>query len=88
MKTVSIAPPGTLDGGDVLQVGRTVYVGRSARTNDDGIRQLTALRPERRVVPVDMSGVLHLKSAVTALPGGTFIGDPRRVNLPHMLEPP
>ncbi|MDP4509728.1 dimethylargininase [Nonomuraea turcica] len=88
MKTVSIAPPGTLDGGDVLQVGPTVYVGRSTRTNDAGIGQLTALLPERRVVPVNMTGVLHLKSAVTVLPDGTLIGDPRHVDLPHMLEPP
>jgi dimethylargininase len=88
LTAVRIAPPGTLDGGDVLQVGRTVYVGRSARTNDDGIAQLAALLPEREVVPVDMRGVLHLKSAVTALPDGTFIGDPRHVDLPGLLAPP
>lgn len=88
VKAVRIVPPGTLDGGDVLQVGPTVYVGRSARTNDDGITQLTALLPERRIVPVTMTGVLHLKSAVTALPDGTLIGDPRHVDLPGLLEPP
>ncbi|MFI6600385.1 dimethylargininase [Nonomuraea sp. NPDC050536] len=88
LKTVRIAEPGTLDGGDVLQVGQTVYVGRSARTNDEGIGQLTALLPERRVVPVDLDGVLHLKSAVTALPDGTLIGLDEHVNLPGMLVPP
>ncbi|MEO3868385.1 dimethylargininase [Nonomuraea sp. B12E4] len=88
LTAVRIAAPGTLDGGDVLQVGPTVYVGRSARTNDAGIRQLASLLPERRVVPVNMSGVLHLKSAVTALPDGTLIGDPRRVELPGLLVPP
>ncbi|WP_219471357.1 dimethylargininase [Nonomuraea rhizosphaerae] len=88
LKSVRIARPGTLDGGDVLQVGRTVYVGRSARTNDEGITQLTALLPERQVVPVGLRGVLHLKSAVTALPDGTLIGDPSRVDLPGLLEPP
>ncbi|WP_043640490.1 dimethylargininase [Nonomuraea candida] len=87
LNSVRIAPPGTLDGGDVLQVGPTVYVGRSARTNDDGITQLTALLPEREVVPVGLGGVLHLKSAVTALPDGTFIGDPARADLPGMLVP-
>ncbi|MEV4173493.1 dimethylargininase [Nonomuraea sp. NPDC049709] len=87
MRSVRIAPPGTLDGGDVLQTGPTVYVGRSARTSAEGITQLTALLPDRRVVPVDMSGVLHLKSAVTALPDGTLIGDPRRVDLPGLLVP-
>jgi dimethylargininase len=70
-----IEAPGTLDGGDVLQVGRTVYVGRGGRTNADGIRQLrrhAAVRG-RIVVPVQLYGVLHLKSAVTALPDGTFV---------------
>ncbi|MEV0995707.1 dimethylargininase [Nonomuraea sp. NPDC050202] len=87
MKSVRIVPPGTLDGGDVLQVGPTVYVGRSARSNDEGIAQLTALLPERRVVPVELRGVLHLKSAVTALPDGTLIGDPACVDLPGVLAP-
>ncbi|MEU4230808.1 dimethylargininase [Nonomuraea sp. NPDC026600] len=87
IKSVRIAQPGTLDGGDVLQVGRTVYVGRSGRTNDEGITQLSALLPERHVVPVDLNGVLHLKSAVTALPDGTLIGDPARVDLPGLLVP-
>src|SRR3954447_18861534 len=70
-----IEDPGTLDGGDVLQVGRTVYVGRGGRTNADGIRQLRrhAATSGRTVVPVRLRGVLHLKSAVTALPDGTFV---------------
>ena len=42
----SIGPPGTLDGGDVLRLGRTLYVGLSTRTNEDGARQLaTELAP-------------------------------------------
>lgn len=87
LNTVRIAGPGTLDGGDVLQAGPHVYVGRSARSNDEGIAQLAALLPERRVVPVALRGVLHLKSAVTALPDGTLIGDPRHVDLPDLLVP-
>jgi dimethylargininase len=70
-----IEEPGTLDGGDILQVGRTVYVGRGGRTNAEGIRQLRRYAAIRRrvVVPVRLDRVLHLKSAVTALPDGTFI---------------
>jgi dimethylargininase len=70
-----IEAPGTLDGGDVLQVGSTVYVGRGGRTNAEGIRQLRTLLAARgrTVVPVPLRGVLHLKSAVTALPDGTFV---------------
>jgi dimethylargininase len=75
-----ITAPGTLDGGDVLKVGRTVYVGRGGRTDDEGIRQLTAHLPGAVVVPVPVTKVLHLKSAVTALPDGTVIGYPPLVD--------
>jgi dimethylargininase len=71
-----IERPGTLDGGDVLKVGRTAYVGRSARTNDSGIDQLRAILAPAgwSVVAVPVTKALHLKSAVTALPDGTVIG--------------
>jgi dimethylargininase len=71
-----IEPPGTLDGGDILQVGTTVYVGRGGRTNGEGIRQLRRHLADRgrTIVPVPLNNVLHLKSAITALPDGTIIG--------------
>ncbi|MFB4308089.1 dimethylargininase [Actinomadura sp. GTD37] len=75
-----IKEPGTLDGGDVLSVGDTVYVGRGARTNEEGICQLAHLLGGRRVVPVDTRGCLHLKSALTALPDGGLIGMPDMVD--------
>jgi dimethylargininase len=61
--------PATLEGGDVLRVGRRLYVGRSGRTNPAGIERLAAVAEPigYRVVPVDVTGCLHLKSAVTAL---------------------
>ncbi|MBN9173539.1 MAG: N(G),N(G)-dimethylarginine dimethylaminohydrolase [Microbacterium sp.] len=74
--SVAIVAPGTLDGGDVLKVGRTVYVGRSSRTNDAGIAQLRGILEPRgwRVVEVPVTKVLHLKSGVTALPDGVVVG--------------
>jgi dimethylargininase len=80
-RTAAIEEPGTLDGGDVLQAGRTVYVGRGGRTNGAGIRQLRALLAPlgRTVVAVPLGAVLHLKSAVTALPDGTFLLLPQLV---------
>ena len=71
-----IESPGVLEGGDVLKVGDTVYVGISARTNRAGFEQLGAiLDPEgARLVAVPVTRTLHLKSAVTALPDGTVIG--------------
>jgi dimethylargininase len=90
LETAEIRAPGTLDGGDVLQVGATVYVGRSARTNDEGIAQLAGALATRgrTVVPVAMRGVLHLKSGVTALPDGALIGAPGVVDRPGLLAPP
>ena len=59
----------------MLQAGGTVYVGRGGRTNGEGIRQLRALLAPlgRTVIAVPLGNVLHLKSAVTALPDGTFL---------------
>lgn len=75
-RVVRIEAPGTLDGGDVLKVGTTIYVGRGGRTNAEGIAQLAAAFEPlgATVVTVPISKVLHLKSAVTALPDGTVIG--------------
>lgn len=77
-RTTQIAHPGTLDGGDVLKIGSTVYVGRGGRTNDAGIEQLRQhLAPlGAEVIAVPLTKVLHLKSAVTALPDGVVIGYP------------
>ncbi len=83
---VAIEEPGTLDGGDVLKVGRTVYVGQTLRTNAEGIAQLDALLAPRgwTVVSVPVTKVLHLKSGVTALPDGTVIGYPPLVDDPSV----
>ncbi len=77
-----IEAPGTLDGGDVLRVGRVLFVGQTARSNQEGIRQLAvaAGRAGYDVRPVPVSGCLHLKSAVTALPGGFLLINPDWVN--------
>ena len=71
----TVVAPGTLDGGDVLQLGRLLFVGRSGRSNAAGIAQLAAiLAPYGYTVRgVDLSGCLHLKSAVTALDAETIL---------------
>jgi dimethylargininase len=88
LEIARIESPGTLDGGDVLKVGSTVYVGRGGRTNAEGIRQLRAILSGRgcTVVPVPVTKVLHLKSAVTALPDGTVIGYPPLVDDPAVFD--
>ncbi len=64
---VEIQGPGTIDGGDVLVLGRNIFVGRSSRTNAEGISQLEKLTAAHgyRVHAVEVSGCLHFKSAVT-----------------------
>jgi dimethylargininase len=83
-----VAAPGTLDGGDVLKIGDTVYVGEGGRTNAEGIAQLGGfLEPlGATVVTVPVRRVLHLKSAVTALPDGTVVGFPPHVDDPAAFD--
>ncbi|MEY4247821.1 MAG: hypothetical protein RIS69_1368 [Actinomycetota bacterium] len=71
-----ISEPGTLDGGDVLKVDDTIYVGLGGRTNAEGIAQFAAIVEPlgAKVVTVPITKVLHLKSAVTALPSGEILG--------------
>lgn len=65
----SIISPGTLDGGDVMQVKDHFYVGISARTNSEGFRQfnLLAKKYEYSASPVKMADFLHLKSGLAYL---------------------
>lgn len=64
---VAIEPPGTLDGGDVLTVGKRVFVGLSQRTNQAGLEQMRALLAPHgySVESVPVERCLHLKSAVS-----------------------
>lgn len=83
-----ILPPGTLDGGDVLVIGKTIYIGQSTRTNEAGIRQFAALVEPNgyTVVSVPVSGLLHLKSAVTYLGNGQVILAPAYVDPSYFKE--
>src|SRR5262245_50665273 len=73
-----IQAPGTLDGGDALRIGRTLFVGVSTRTNAEGIRQLKQIaRPlGYTIAPVSVLGSLHLKTACTALDATTILLNP------------
>jgi dimethylargininase len=77
-----IHEPGTLDGGDVLRMGRMVRVGRSRRTNADGIAQLERILAAYgyEVRSVDVRGCLHLKSAATAAADATVLINPAWVD--------
>jgi dimethylargininase len=70
-----IDAPGTIDGGDVMTVGRHVFIGESRRTNAEAIAQMGAiLAPHGFIVTgVAVRGCLHLKSAVTAIADDTLL---------------
>jgi dimethylargininase len=83
-----ITGPATLDGGDVLKVGSTIYIGITERTNAAGAQQLAGLFGPlgAKVLPVPTTKVLHLKSAVTALQDGRVIGFPPLVDDPAAFD--
>lgn len=76
LEVAAITDPATIDGGDVLKVGKRVYVGLTGSTNQAAVDQLTELLGPRgwEVIAVPVTKALHLKSAITALPDGTVIG--------------
>lgn len=75
---VSIEPPGTLDGGDVLRVGNIMYVGHSTRSNRSGIEQLRDIATDYGITvqPVEITKCLHLKSAASEVAPGTLLINP------------
>jgi len=78
----SIAAPGTVEGGDILQLGKTIYVGLSGRSSPEGIAQLAGLIAPfgYTVQGVPLTGCLHLKSAVTRAAPDTLLINPRWVD--------
>lgn len=79
---VRMREPATLDGGDVLRIGQTLFVGSSGRSNAAGMAQLLeAVKPfGYRVVPVPLTGCLHLKTAVTAVASDLLLINPQWVD--------
>lgn len=67
--------PAKIEGGDVLKIGRNIFVGQSARTNKEGIQALAAIIEPLgyEVIPVRVDGCLHLKTGCTALDRETIL---------------
>src|SRR3989454_11013106 len=72
-----VSLPGPLEGGDVLRIGRKLFVGLTQRSNVEGSRQLAAIlaRYNYEVIAVPVTGCLHLKSAVTHLGRNTLLAN-------------
>jgi dimethylargininase len=77
-----IESPATLDGGDVLVAGRTIFAGLSSRTSHDAVDQLAKAVQAfgYEVIPVGFNGCLHLKSAVTRVAGNLLLLNPAWVD--------
>jgi len=76
-KLEHVTLPGTLEGGDILRINRKLFVGLTKRSNAEGLRQLAViLKPHNyEVIPVPVTGCLHLKSAVTSLGRQTLLAN-------------
>ena len=90
-----IQSPGTIDGGDVLIAGTRILVGRSNRTNDDGIGMLARIAVQfgYTLTVVDVTGCLHFKSACTAINDETLLVnaawvDPAALSGFHLIDVP
>ena len=79
LKVEVLEPPVYIDGGDVLQIGRTLFVGQSTRTNPPAVEAIARFT-DRPVVPVTVQDGLHLKSAVSHLTDNLLLIDPERVD--------
>lgn len=80
-EVLTVEAPATLDGGDVLRLGKRLYVGASSRSNRDGIAELNRLIASfgYRVDAVAIEGCLHLKSAVTQIADDLLLINAERV---------
>ena len=78
----AILAPGTLDGGDVLRIGRRLFVGVGYRSNESGIKQLRAIVASQgyTVESVEFEGCLHLKSAASLVADDLVLINPRWVD--------
>ncbi|MCY4133205.1 MAG: arginine deiminase family protein [Nitrospira sp.] len=77
-RLATIPPPATIEGGDVLRMGKTLYIGVSTRTNREGVEALRAIVEPLgyQVTPVGIQACLHLKTACTSLDDETLLVNP------------
>ena len=82
---VHVTEPGTVDGGDVLVLGKNIYIGISTRSNDSAVRQLQELLAKYgyTVTAVEMHDCLHLKTALTKVDDKTLLINPNWVDTSH-----
>ena len=80
---VQVSPPAMIEGGDVIRLGKALFVGRSRRTNQAGIEILREIAKPwgYKVYPIEVNGCLHLKTACSPLNHDTFLVNPLWINI-------
>lgn len=80
---LQVVAPATVDGGDILRLGKTLYVGLSRRSTSQAVAQLKELLTPYgyEVEGVPLTACLHLKSAVTEVAEGTLLANPAFVDV-------
>jgi len=87
-QAVRVDQPATIEGGDAVRFGDRILVGRSCRTNSDGIEELRRLAEPMgfAVTECTVHGCLHLKTACTFLPDGSLLANQDWIDLPRGVE--
>ena len=85
---VRVTEPATVDGGDVLVLGKNIYIGISTRSNNESVQQIQELLNAYgyKVTGVEMHDCLHLKTAVTKVDEKTLLINPRWVDTFHFND--
>lgn len=83
-----VTDPATVDGGDVLVLGKDIYIGASTRSNTEAVRQIRELLEKHgyAVTSVEMRDCLHLKTAVTKVDEGVLLINPDWVDTSHFKD--
>ena len=85
---IHVTEPGTVDGGDVLVLGRNIYIGISTRSNNAAILQIQELlnQYDYTVTGVELHDCLHLKTAVTRVDEQTLLINPKWADIFHFKD--
>ena len=85
---IHVTDPATVDGGDVLVLGKNIFIGISTRSNDASVRQIQELLDKYgyKVTGVEMHDCLHLKTAVTKVDEKTLLINPNWVDTFHFKD--
>ncbi len=82
LKVEVLFSPVTIDGGDILQTEKVIFIGQSSRTNHNAVLELAKNSP-KKIIPVEVNKDLHLKSSVSYLGNNTIVLNPKMVDDSH-----